>query len=79
MYRYDITIYINPLGPRPATALSLQNPVQREVTVSNDRGIQLKKSRINTKQKFRLTSYFSQFANTVFLYIQQIFIFFMQK
>ena len=26
---------INSLGPRPATALSLQNPMQREVTVSN--------------------------------------------
>ena len=31
----------NPLGPRPAAALSLQNPMQREVTVSNDPGIQL--------------------------------------
>ena len=59
----------NPLGPRPAAALSLQNPMRREVTVSNDPGIQLKKSIINTKQTFRLTSYFSQFANTVFLYL----------
>ena len=25
---------------------------------------------INTKQKFQLTSYLSQFANTVFLYIE---------
>ena len=66
---------INPLGPRPAAAFSLQNPIQREVTVPNDPGIQLQKSIINTKQKFQLTSYFPQFANTVFLYIQQILIF----
>ena len=33
---------VNPLGPWPATALSLQNPMWREVTVSNDPGIQLK-------------------------------------
>ena len=32
---------LNPLGPRPATALSLQNPMRRAVTVSNDPGIQL--------------------------------------
>ena len=32
---------LNPLGPRPATALSLRNPMRREVTVSNDPGIQL--------------------------------------
>ena len=32
---------LNPLGPRPAAALSLQNPLQKEVTVSNDPGIQL--------------------------------------
>ena len=31
----------NPLGPRSAAALSLQNPTRREVTVSNDPGIQL--------------------------------------
>ena len=31
----------NPLGPRPATALSLRIPMRREVTVSNDLGIQL--------------------------------------
>ena len=31
----------NPLGPRPAAALSLWNPMRREVTVSNDPGIQL--------------------------------------
>ena len=31
----------NPLGPRPAAALALQNPMRREVTVSNDPGIQL--------------------------------------
>ena len=31
----------DPFGPRPAAALSLQNPMQREVTVSNDPGIQL--------------------------------------
>ena len=30
----------DPLGPRPA-ALSLRNPMQREVTVSNDPGIQI--------------------------------------
>ena len=29
-------IIINPIGPRPAAALSLQNPMRREVTVSND-------------------------------------------
>ena len=33
----------NLLGPRPAAALLLQNPMRREVTVSNDPGIQLKK------------------------------------
>ena len=32
---------VNPLGPRPAAALSLRNPLQREVTGSNDPGIQL--------------------------------------
>ena len=32
---------LNPHGPRPAAALSLWNPMQREVTVSNDPGIQL--------------------------------------
>ena len=32
---------INPLGPSPAAALSLRNPMRREVTVSNDPGIQL--------------------------------------
>ena len=32
---------VNPIGPRPAAAFSLQNPLQREVTVSNDSGIQL--------------------------------------
>ena len=31
----------NPLGSRPAAALLLQNPMRREVTVSNDPGIQL--------------------------------------
>ena len=31
----EISQYINPLGPRPATALSLPNPMRREVTVSN--------------------------------------------
>ena len=34
---------------------------------------------MNTKQKFQLTSYSSQFVNTFFLYIQQILIFFLQK
>ena len=63
---------LNPLGPRPAAALSLQNPLWREVTVLYDPGIQLQKVIINTKHKFQLTSYFSQFANTVFLYIQQV-------
>ena len=33
--------YLNPPGPRPATALSLRNPMRREATVSNDPGIQL--------------------------------------
>ena len=32
---------VNPLGPRPAAALLLRNPTRREVTVSNDPGIQL--------------------------------------
>ena len=32
---------VNPLGPRPAAALSLWNPLRREVTVSNDSGMQL--------------------------------------
>ena len=32
---------IKRFGPRPATALSLWNPMQREVTVSNDPSIQL--------------------------------------
>ena len=31
------------------------------------------------KQKFQLTSFFPQFANTVFLYIQQVLILFTQK
>ena len=31
----------NPLGPRSAAALSLGNPTRREITVSNDPGIQL--------------------------------------
>ena len=44
----------NPLGPRPAAALSLRSPMQREVTVSNDPGIKLQKSTINTKQTFQL-------------------------
>ena len=48
----------NPLGHRPAAALSLGNPLQREVTVSNDPGIQLQRSIINAKQKFQLTLYF---------------------
>ena len=47
--------HVNPLGPRPAAALSQRNPLWREVTVSNDPGIQLKKSIINTKQKFQRT------------------------
>ena len=34
-------VTFNPLGPRPATAPSLRNPLQREVTVPNDPGIQL--------------------------------------
>ena len=66
---------LNPFGPRPVAALVLQNPIQRAVTVSNDPGIQLQKSTINTKQKFQLTPCFPQFANTVFLYIQQVLIF----
>ena len=33
----------------------------------------LKINNKNTKQKFQLTTYFSQFAKTVFLYIQQFF------
>ena len=70
---------LNSLGPRLAAALSLRNPLRREVTVSNDPGIQLKKSIINTKRKFQLTSYFSQFAKTVFLYIQQVCFFFIKK
>ena len=36
-----LCIYFNPLGPRPDTALSQRNPLRREVTVSNDPGIQL--------------------------------------
>ena len=32
---------VNPLRRRPAAALSLQNPIQREVTVSNDPSKQL--------------------------------------
>ena len=40
---------LNPLGPRPATVLSLQNLMWREVTVSNDPSIQLEKSIINTR------------------------------
>ena len=39
--------FFNPLGLRPAAALSLQNPMRREVTVSNDPGIQL----LNTPNK----------------------------
>ena len=34
-------LLFNPLGPRPATALSLQNPMRREVALSNDPGTQL--------------------------------------
>ena len=60
--------FINSLGPRPATALLLRYPLQREVTVSNDPGIQLQKSIINTKQKFQLILYCSQFANSVLVY-----------
>ena len=66
---------INPLGPRAAAALLQQNPMRREVTVSNGPSIQLYKSIINAKQKFQLTSYFSPFTNTA-LYIQQVFDFF---
>ena len=32
---------VNPLGPRPAAALLLRNPMLREVTVSYDSSIQL--------------------------------------
>ena len=35
------TLCLNPLGPRPAAALLLWNPMQREVTATNDPGIQL--------------------------------------
>ena len=38
---YSIIAFINPLGPRPAAALSLWNPMWREVIVSNDPSIQL--------------------------------------
>ena len=34
---------------------------------------------MNTKEKFQFTSYFSQFANTVFMYIQQVLIFSTKK
>ena len=54
----------------------LRNPLRREVTVSNDPSIQLWKSVINTRQQFQLTLYLSQFANTLFLYIQQVLIIF---
>ena len=33
--------WFNPVGPRPATALLLRNPMRREVTMSHDPGIQL--------------------------------------
>ena len=38
---FMIVFVFNPLGPRPAAALSLWNTIQREVTVSNDPRIQL--------------------------------------
>ena len=60
--------FINSLGPRPAAAFLLRNPLQREVTVSNDPGIQLYKSIIKTKQKFQLILYCSQFVNSVLVY-----------
>ena len=41
VYVMSFWALINPLGPRPAAALSLRNSMQREVTVSNDPGIQL--------------------------------------
>ena len=59
-YRYVlihvyIYIYINPHGPRLAAALSLQNPIRREVTVSNDPGIQLK---IDNKHQIKVSAHF---------------------
>ena len=38
----EAELIFNLLGPRPATALSLGNPVQWGVTVSNDPGVHLK-------------------------------------
>ena len=40
-WRCLFTCHVNPLGPSLATALSLQKPMWREVTVSNDPGLQL--------------------------------------
>ena len=52
-----IYIYINPHGPRPAAALSLQNPMRREVTASNDPGIKLKKS-VSNKHQIKVSAHF---------------------
>ena len=41
MFQPRLNISVNPLGPRQAAALLLWNPLQREVTVSNDLSIQL--------------------------------------
>ena len=39
MSSHPLNRLANPLGPRPAAALSLQNPMRREVTVSNNPGM----------------------------------------
>ena len=46
---------LNPLGPRPTAALSLWNPMWKEVIVSNDPWLQLK---INNKNQIKVSAHF---------------------
>ena len=67
---------LNPLGPRPAAALSLQNLVQREVTVKWSSYETLK---VNNKHQIKVSADFVVFPvckYIVLVYIQQVLFYF---
>ena len=53
LFKWISFLRINPLGPRPAAALSLRNPLRREVTVSNDTTL-----KINNKHQTKISAHF---------------------
>ena len=55
VYFLPLSFFINPLRHRPATALSLQNPLLREVTVKWSRCTTLK---INNKHQTKVSAHF---------------------